>query len=73
MSVTRLASIAALNITEECSPNQAVTDFSIDPARLFEHPEAHYFSLSATLGPGSSPEIGRLASYGPFGKKCPTG
>ncbi len=63
MSVTRLASIAALNITDECCPNQTVADQCIDPTRLFEHPEAHYFSLSATLGPGSSPEIGRLASY----------
>jgi len=63
MSVTRLASIAALNITDECTPNQAVADDCIDPTRLFQHPEAHYFSLSATLGPGSSPEIGRLASY----------
>ena len=63
MSVTRLASIAALNITDDCTPNQAVADFCIDPTRLFLHPEAHYFSLSATLGPGSSPEIGRLASY----------
>jgi len=63
MSVTRLASIAALNITDDSTPNQAVADFCIDPTRLFLHPEAHYFSLSATLGPGSSPEIGRLASY----------
>ncbi len=63
MSVTRLASIAALNITDDCTPNQAVADLCIDPTRLFLHPEAHYFSLSATLGPGSSPEIGRLASY----------
>ncbi|HBE71966.1 MAG TPA: hypothetical protein DDW52_27825 [Planctomycetaceae bacterium] len=63
MSVTRLASIPALNITDDCSPNQAVADLCIDPTQLFLHPEAHYFSLSATLGPGSSPEIGRLASY----------
>lgn len=63
MSVTRLASIAALNITDDFSPNQAVADDCIDPTRLFQNPEAHYFSLSATLGPGSSPEIGRLASY----------
>ncbi len=63
MSVTRLASIAALNITDDCTPNQAVADDCIDPTRLFQNPEAHYFSLSATLGPGSSPEIGRLASY----------
>ncbi len=63
MAVTRLASIAALNITDDCTPNQTVAEHCIDPTRLFEHPEAHYFSLSATLGPGSSPEIGRLASY----------
>ena len=63
MAVTRLASIPALNITDDCTPSQAVADNCIDPTRLFEHPEAHYFSLSATLGPGSSPEIGRLASY----------
>lgn len=63
MSVTRLASIAALNITDDNTPNQAVADDCIDPTRLFQRPEAHYFSLSATLGPGSSPEIGRLASY----------
>lgn len=63
MSVTRLAAIDALNITDGCTPNQAVADNCIDPTRLFQNPEAHYFSLSATLGPGSSPEIGRLASY----------
>lgn len=63
MSVTRLASIAALNISDGFTPNQAAADCCIDPTRLFQNPEAHYFSLSATLGPGSSPEIGRLASY----------
>lgn len=63
MAVTRLATISALNVTEDCSPSPAVSNENIDPARLFERPEAHYFSLSATLGPGSSPEIGRLASY----------
>ena len=63
MSVTRLASIAALNITDDLTPNQTVAENCIDPSRLFQYPEAHYFSLSATLGPGSSPEIGRLASY----------
>ncbi len=63
MSVTRLASIAALNITDLNTPNQQVADKCIDPTRLFQNPEAHYFSLSATLGPGSSPEIARLASY----------
>ena len=36
---------------------------AIDPSRLFEHPEAHYFHLSSMLGPGSSPEIGRLAVF----------
>jgi len=63
MSVTRLASIAALNITDDCTPNREVAENCVDPTRLFQRPEAHYFSLSATLGPGSSPEIARLASF----------
>lgn len=63
MSVTRLAAIASLNISDECTPNAEVLRHNIDPTRLFASAEAHYFSLSTTLGPGSSPEIARLATY----------
>ncbi|MCG8649051.1 MAG: TraM recognition domain-containing protein, partial [Pirellulales bacterium] len=63
MSITRLASIAALNVTEDSAPNDRAFAERIDPTRLFERPEALYFSLSATLGPGVSPEIGRFAAY----------
>lgn len=63
MSITRLASIAALNITEDTCPSEDVFEQRIDPSRLFERPEVLYFSLSATLGPGSSPEIARFATY----------
>ncbi len=63
MTVTRLASIAALNIDEKSTPSDEVLENCIDPSRLFQAPEAHYYSMSATLGPGSSPEVGRLATY----------
>jgi hypothetical protein len=63
MTVTRLASVAALNISQKFTPSESVLEHCIDPSRLFEHPEAHYYSLSATLGPGSSPEVARLATF----------
>jgi hypothetical protein len=63
MAMVRMASFAALNVTPSDTPNQTVVDEMIDPSRLFQQPEVHYFHLSATLGPGSSPEIGRLAVY----------
>ena len=63
MTVTKLATVAALNITEDCTPNAAAFEQRIDPTQLFQRPEALYFSLSATLGPGSSPEIARFATY----------
>ncbi len=63
MIVTRLATIAALNIHDKSTPSDEVRKHCIDPSRLFSNPEAHYYSLSATLGPGSSPEVGRLATY----------
>ena len=34
-----------------------------DPSQFFERQEIFYFHLSATLGPGSSPEIARLAMF----------
>lgn len=63
MIVTRLASLLPVNITTDISPNPDVADGCIDPSQLFDHPEAHFYSLSSTLGPGSSPEIGRLATF----------
>lgn len=63
MTVTRLASVAPLNVSPTHTPSDSVLSHCMDPSRLFSHPEAHYYSLSATLGPGSSPEVGRLATY----------
>tara|TARA_R110002049_G_scaffold309101_2_gene516911 strand:- start:37138 stop:39807 length:2670 start_codon:yes stop_codon:yes gene_type:complete len=63
MTVTRLASIAALNVGEDSTPNEDVLEHCIDPGRLFAAPEAHYYSMSATLGPGSSPEVARFATF----------
>lgn len=63
MAMVRLASFAALNVSPQNSPSESVVTESIDPSRLFQQPEVHYYHLSATLGPGSSPEIGRLAVY----------
>ena len=63
MTVTKLATVAALNVTEDYTPNAATFEHRIDPTQLFRRPEALYFSLSATLGPGSSPEIARFATY----------
>ncbi|MCA9166399.1 MAG: TraM recognition domain-containing protein [Planctomycetales bacterium] len=63
MVVTRLATIPALNVTKSHTPDIEVFDDMLDPSRLFERPELHYFNLSSTLGPGSSPEIARLAIF----------
>ena len=63
MTITRLASFAALNVADDQTPSESVLNEAMDPARLFARPEVHYFHLSSMLGPGSSPEVGRLAIY----------
>ena len=63
MIADRLASFKALNITPEHSPNFDVYQQAMDPAQLFRRQELFYFHLSTTLGPGSSPEIARLAMF----------
>ncbi len=63
MLVTRLATIKALNVTSEKKSLKDVADAMIDPSRLFTRPEAHFFSLSSSLGPSSSPEIARFATF----------
>ena len=63
MTAERLASFKPLNVTAHSTPNSEVHSQAIDPATLFERQEIHYFHLSSTLGPGSSPEIARLAMF----------
>lgn len=63
MIATRLAAVASLNVTRESTPSTAVLENSIDPARLFQHPEVHYFCLPSAMSPGTAPEIGRLAAF----------
>ena len=63
MIADRLASFKALNITPEHSPSFDVHQQAMDPAQLFRRQELFYFHLSTTLGPGSSPEIARLAMF----------
>ena len=60
--IDRLGSFEALNVTSAEYPSEVV-DEAIDLAAVFEQPQFHYFHLSSTLGPGSSPEIARLAAY----------
>lgn len=59
----RLGSFEALNITDDGRYDQSVIDEEIDFTRVFQKPEFHYYHLSSTLGPGSSPEIARLITY----------
>lgn len=63
MIVTRLAAIASLNVTPDSTPSPAVVEHSIDPAKLFQQPEFHYFSLPSAMSPGTAPEVGRLAAF----------
>ena len=63
MTAERLASFKPLNVTPHATPNADVHRQAIDPASLFARQEICYFHLSSTLGPGSSPEIARLAMF----------
>ncbi len=63
MICERLASFKALNVTPEHAPSKEVSTSAMDPAQLFARQEIFYFHLSSTLGPGSSPEIARLAMF----------
>ena len=58
----RLGSFEALNVTAATHPAE-VLDAAIDFRDVFTQPQVLYFHLSATLGPGSSPEIARLVAY----------
>lgn len=59
----RLASFKALNVSKNSTPNESVCKNNMDPSQLFSNQEIFYFHLSTTLGPGSSPEIARLAMF----------
>ena len=59
----RLASFKALNVSKNSTPNESVCENNMDPSQLFSNQEIFYFHLSTTLGPGSSPEIARLAMF----------
>ncbi len=63
MVCERLASFKALNVTPDLTPDRMVAEQAMDPSRLFTQQEIFYFHLSTTLGPGSSPEIARLAMF----------
>lgn len=63
MICERLASFKALNVTPEQTPDKDVSNSAMDPTQLFKRQEIFYFHLSTTLGPGSSPEIARLAMF----------
>ncbi len=63
MIADRLASFKPLNVTPEQTPSPEVTRQAMDPSQLFARQEIFYFHLSTTLGPGSSPEIARLAMF----------
>lgn len=59
----RLAAFEALNVAPNGPYSDEVVDQAIDLQSVFTQPELCYFHLSATLGPGSSPEIARLVTY----------
>ena len=63
MIADKLAAFKSLNVTARHSPNTEVNQQAMDPAQLFANQEIFYFQLSSTLGPGSSPEIARLAMF----------
>ena len=63
MICERLASFKALNVTPDHAPSKEVNASAMDPTQLFARQEIFYFHLSTTLGPGSSPEIARLAMF----------
>ena len=62
-SWTGLGSFEALNVTPAGNYAPNVITEAIDFTKVFTRPEVHYFHLSSTLAPGSSPEIARLVTY----------
>lgn len=62
MVAERLADFKPLNVTPHSTPTPD-NHRAMDPSQLFERQEIFYFHLSTTLGPGSSPEIARLAMF----------
>jgi hypothetical protein len=62
MILERLAAFEALNLgPTDPLPDEAVRTHAIDCGDPFRDPCVLYFHLSATLAPGTAPEIGRLA------------
>jgi hypothetical protein len=61
MILSRLGSFDALNVGPNDNVDASVREQSMDFTSLFRDPGLFYFSLSATLAPGTAPEIGRLA------------
>ncbi len=67
----RLGSFEALNVAPDDARDLAsggphspeIAQEGIDLSRPFREPSIFYFHLSASLSPGSSPEIARLATY----------
>ena len=63
----RLGSFDALNVSEQSVVNDEVRREAIDFRSVFERPQFLYFHLSATLTPGSAPEVARTRSVRPVG------
>lgn len=59
----RLGSFEALNVAPDGPHGPEIAQEGIDLSRPFREPSIFYFHLSASLSPGSSPEIARLATY----------
>ena len=61
--LSRLGSFEALNVAPDLGYPADVLDHAVDFQQVFTEPQLHYYHLSATLAPGSSPEIARLVTY----------
>jgi hypothetical protein len=61
MILDRLGSFDALNVGPADDVPEHVRANAIDFAAPFRDPCVYYFHLSATLAPGTAPEVGRLA------------
>lgn len=61
--LNRLAAYEALNVAPNGRYSDEAVDRAIDLQTVFTQPELCYFHLSATLGPGTSPEMARLVTY----------
>ena len=68
----RLGTFEPLNATPETHTKEVI-DASIDFCKVFREPQVHYFHLSSTLAPGSSPEIARLVAYSLLAASTRTG